>query len=45
MEVNGSSAEDVVDFALHRIPFCGYCSPIEEQIPWAMSNMSIDEWT
>ena len=45
IEINGSDADDVVKFALHRIPFCSYCSPIEEQFPWAMSNKSIDEWT
>lgn len=45
IDIYDATTEDVYEYALHRIPYCGYCSPIEELVPWAFSNRTIDEWT
>lgn len=36
---------DLYKYAISRIPYCGYCKPITEVIPWAFSNGKIEEWT
>lgn len=39
------TAEEIYDFDIHRIPFCRYCAPIEEKVPWGISEKKIEEWT
>ncbi len=35
----------VYEYCSSRIPYCGYCSPIEELVPWGLSERKIEEWT
>lgn len=44
VDIYHASAEDVYDYATRRIPFCGYCAPIEEMIPWGVSERKKEEW-
>lgn len=45
VDIYHTTSQDVYEYARHRIPYCGYCAPIEELVPWALSNRTIDEWT
>lgn len=36
---------EIYDYCIKRLPYCGYCSPIEELIPWGLSERKIEEWT
>ncbi len=45
VDIYSSTADDVYQYAISRIPFCGYCSQIEETIPWGLSTKRIEEWT
>lgn len=37
--------EDIYRFMISRVPYCGYCAPIEELVPWGLSERTITEWT
>jgi hypothetical protein len=39
------SREQLFDFLVNRIPFCGYCEPISELVPWGLSEGKIEEWS
>ena|GEM_PF-1867376 len=39
-----TTTSEIYDFAISRIPFCGYCNPITELIPWGLSKREIEEW-
>lgn len=45
IDIYTHSCEDVFEFDIHRIPFCGYCGSIEELVPWELSQKKIEEWT
>ena len=45
LDLNGISKKDVFEFCRTRIPFCGYCEPIEETVEWGLSDRDINEWT
>lgn len=45
LDIYLNNAEDVFEYATHRIPFCSYCSPIEELVPWGISEKKIEEWS
>ncbi len=45
VDIYNATKEDVYRYATRRIPFCGYCSPIEEMVPWGLSERKIEEWT
>ncbi|MDR1320547.1 MAG: radical SAM protein [Gracilibacteraceae bacterium] len=32
-------------FLVNRIPFCGYCEPISELVPWGLSERKLEEWS
>ena len=37
--------DDIYQYMISRIPYCGYCSPIEELVPWGISEKRIEEWS
>lgn len=37
--------EQLFAFLVNRIPFCGYCEPISELVPWGFSECKIEEWS
>ncbi len=45
VDIYNSKAENVYEYCMKRLPFCGYCSPIEEVVEWGLSSKSIKEWT
>jgi hypothetical protein len=45
LDMYRSKPQEIYLFAIRRIPFCGYCKPITELIPWGLSERKIEEWT
>jgi organic radical activating enzyme len=45
LNVSESNKQKVIEFCRTRIPFCGYCKPITELIPWGISERKIEEWS
>jgi hypothetical protein len=45
LDVYKINREDVYNFIISRKPFCGYCKPITEYVPWAISERKIEEWS
>jgi hypothetical protein len=45
LDMSSCAVSDIYKYATGRIPFCGYCRPITEMIPWALSERKIEEWT
>ena len=45
LDIYKIEADDIYQYMISRIPYCGYCSPIEELVPWGLSERKIDEWT
>lgn len=39
------SPEEIYQYCITRLPYCGYCEPIEELVPWGLSEKKITEWT
>ena len=39
------SADAIYNYAISRIPFCGYCQPITNLVSWELSKRKIEEWT
>lgn len=44
VDIYNNEANDVYEYCMRRIPFCGYCSPIEELVEWGLSSRKVDEW-
>lgn len=44
VDIYNASASDVYTYATNRIPFCRYCSPIEERVLWGISEKKLSEW-
>lgn len=44
IDIYNTSPAKVYEYATRRIPFCGYCSPIEEMIHWEISKKKPEEW-
>lgn len=40
-----TTPDEVYSYCIQRLPYCGYCSPIEELVPWELSKQKIEEWT
>lgn len=38
------TADDIYNFCMKRIPFCSYCKPLKDTIPWGISERKIEEW-
>lgn len=45
LDLYNTSPNEIYEYFISRIPYCGYCSPIEELIPWSLSDKIIEEWT
>jgi len=45
LDLYNTTPNEIYNFAISRIPFCGYCKPITELIPWSLSERKIEEWT
>lgn len=45
LDLYGTNKEEVFHFIISRKPFCGYCKPITELVPWGLSERKIEEWT
>ncbi len=45
LELISTSKDEIYDFLISRKPFCGYCKPITELVPWGLSERKLDEWT
>lgn len=45
LNVTDTSKCEIFEFCRTRIPFCGYCEPISELIPWGLSENKIEEWS
>ncbi len=45
LDVASTDKEEIYRFIVSRKPFCGYCQPITQLVPWALSQRSIKEWT
>lgn len=45
IDIYHTCPEEIYQYCIERIPFCGYCKPIEEYIPWGLSEKRIEEWT
>lgn len=45
LDLYGTNKEEVFRFLITRKPFCGYCKPITELVPWGLSERKIEEWT
>ena len=45
LDIYKISKEEVYQYCINRIPFCGYCSPIEKKVEWRLSERKIQEWT
>lgn len=44
VDIYKSDVTQVFEYATSRLPFCNYCSPIEEKIPWGISERKLEEW-
>lgn len=44
VDIYNTDANEIYRYATRRIPFCSYCSPIEERVPWGLSERKIEEW-
>lgn len=44
VDIYHTDADGIYLYATRRLPFCGYCSPIEERVPWGLSEKKIEEW-
>lgn len=45
VDIYKSKSDDVYNYAISRIPFCRYCSPIEEKVLWGLSEKKLEEWS
>jgi hypothetical protein len=45
LDLYHTNKDEIYHFLISRKPFCGYCRPITELVPWGFSERSIDEWT
>lgn len=45
LDLYETTPEKIYRYCISRLPYCGYCSPIEELVPWGLSEKSITEWT
>lgn len=45
LDIYNIKADDIYTYLISRIPYCSYCSPIEELVPWELSEKKIEEWT
>lgn len=45
LDIYRTTPAEIYEFAISRLDFCGYCSPIEEKVPWGLSERKIEEWT
>jgi hypothetical protein len=45
LDVGNTDAGRVYEYMRTRLPFCGYCKPITELVPWGLSEKNIQEWT
>lgn len=45
LDIYSMKVDDIYSYLISRIPYCGYCSPIEELVPWGLSEKKIEEWT
>ncbi len=45
LKLGYANQEEILNFLITRKPFCGYCKPMTERLPWALSQRTIDEWT
>lgn len=45
IDIYKAGREEIFEYATHRIPFCNYCSPINEKIEWGLSERKIEEWS
>lgn len=44
VDIYKADVSKVFEYATSRLPFCNYCSPIEEKIPWGISERKLEEW-
>lgn len=45
LDLYQTSPEEIYRYCISRLPYCGYCEPIEELVPWGLSEKKITEWT
>ena len=45
LKIKTATKEELFEFCRTRIPFCGYCEPISELVPWGFSERKIEEWS
>lgn len=45
LDIYKIESDDIYRYMISRIPYCGYCSPIEELVPWGLSERKIEEWS
>jgi organic radical activating enzyme len=45
LNIQSTNPEEIYNFLISRKPFCGYCKPISELIPWGISERKLSEWT
>lgn len=44
-EIGIGEEDQIYRYCMQRLPFCGYCSSIEELVPWGLSTGDMSEWT
>jgi hypothetical protein len=45
LDIYKTTENEIYGFCRTRIPFCGYCEPISELVPWGLSERRIEEWS